>query len=185
MSRILLLGALAGVYLAAGLGGRIGELLSPNRFDPFLPIARSVELRIGERRFAEALPLANSLARTYPTEPLVAYWRGQIARGLGDAPAEAAAWEDFVRLSTAPADACPALAEAYARAGKAPEALRAYERCAQFAPDDPDRLADLGDGYARAGRRADAHAAFARALALDPENPALAARTSALESEGQ
>ena len=183
MSRTLLLAALTAVYLAAGLWGRLGALVSPHRFDPFLPLARAVELRIGAGRFAEALPLAASLARTYPDEPLIAFWRGQIQHGIGDGAAEAAAWEDYVRLSPAPGEACPALPEAYTRARREADSLAAYERCAAFAPDDPDRLADLGDAYARAGRPRDALAAFSRAAALDGDNPSLVARLSALGGE--
>lgn len=185
MSRTLLLAALTAVYLAAGLWGRIGALVSPHRFDPFLPLARAVELRIEAGRFAEALPLAASLARTYPNEPLIAFWRGQIQHGLGDAGAEAAAWEDYVRLSPTPSESCPALPVAYARAGRDADALAAYERCATFAPDDADRLVDLGDAYARDGRGRDALAAFSRAAALDDDNPSLAARLSALGGERQ
>jgi len=180
MSRTLLLAGLVAAYLTAGLWGRIGELLTPNRFDPFLPLARSVELRVGERRFAEARPLADSLARAYPDQPLVAFWRARIQHGLGNASGEALAWEDYIRMSSAPAEACPAIAEAYAAAGRTADALRGYERCAAFTPDDSDRIVDLGDAYARARQRADARQAYARALQHDGDNPALLARVAAL-----
>jgi Flp pilus assembly protein TadD len=154
-------------------------------FDPIDSIrfcrSRAPSSSASAGRFAEAQPLAETLAHTYPNEPLIAFWRAQIGHGLGRAAAEASAWEDYVRLSTTPAEACPALAEAHARAGRVDAALDAYERCAGFAPDDSDRLIDLGDAYQRAGRSHDAAAAFARALPLDPDNPWLAERLSQLQ----
>jgi tetratricopeptide (TPR) repeat protein len=184
-TRALLLATLAAAYGASGASDRIAALAHPNRFDAFLPLARAVELRIGAGRFAEAQPLADTLAHTYPTAPLIAFWRAQIRRGLGDAAGEASAWEDYVRLSETPAEACPAIAEAYARGGRADRALDAYRRCAGFAPEDSDRLLDLGDAYQRAGRGAEAAAAFARALPLDPDNPWLAARLSKLQADAR
>lgn len=166
--------------MAVALSGWAGDLWRRGQFDPFLPLARTVEQRVGEGRFAEALSLAGDLQRTYPGEPLIAHWLGRIHHGLDNAQAEASAWEQYVRLSPTPGEACPALPEAYARLGRGGDALTAYERCARFDPDDGDRFIDLGDAYARAGRTAEARQAFDRARQIDPDNPPIATRLAKL-----
>jgi Flp pilus assembly protein TadD len=178
--RTLLLLFLLAVYLAPTVRSMAGEFFRRGAFDPFLPAARALEQRIGEGRFADALPLAHALERTYPHEAQVAFWLARIHHGLNDAKSEAAAWEQYITLSEAPGEACPALPEAYARAGQETESLRAFERCAQFAPDDPEEFIDLGDAYARHGRERDARAAFERAADLDPENPDIHRRLRAV-----
>ncbi len=174
--RTILLVALLAVYLATALRGVVGELARRGQFDPFLPLARAVEQRVEEQRFSEALPLATDLRRTYPREPQLAYWLARIQQGLHDTPREIEAWEDYVRLSTDPADACSALPDAYDRIGRASDALRAYQHCASLDSSDSDRLIDLGDAYARNGRARDALREFERAQALDSGNPFLADR---------
>ena len=183
MNRTPVLVFLLGAYAAVALRGSLAGMADRTRFDPFLPLARAVELRIGERRFAEALPIARGLRQTYPREPLVAYWLARIHHGLDAPRAEVEAWENYVRLSPAPEEACPALPQAYARLGLAEESLAAYRRCVEFSPDDVDRLSDLGEAYARAGRKMEARAAFEHACRLDPENPAFADRVAALTEQ--
>jgi len=109
-------------------------------------------------------------------------WLARVHHGLNDAAREADAWESYVGLGTAPAEACPALPEAYARAGKPSDTLRAYERCTTFAPNDAEAVIDLGDAYARERRWHDACAQYTRAAELDPDNPLPAARLSGVES---
>src|SRR5262249_54310402 len=113
----LLVLALAG-YAAVGLRGPAGSWLRQNHFDPFLPVARALELRVEEGRFAEALPLARGLRQQYPHEPLIAYWLARIHLGLHDTSAEIEAWNAYQRDSSTPEEACPALPEALARAGR-------------------------------------------------------------------
>lgn len=179
MRRTLLLITLLCAYSAFAFRGVARNVLQRGAFDPFLPLARVVEQRIGDSRFAEALPVALELQHAYPTEPLVAYWLARIHHGLNDSAAEAQAWERYVVLSPAPADACPAWPEAYARLHRT-EVVSTYERCAGFAPEDADLLLDLGDTYAAEGRRDDARAAFERAARLEPDNPLPNRRLAAL-----
>jgi len=136
LRRALLLCALLAAYLTFGLRSVAGDWLSRGRFDPFLPAARAAEYRIEEQRFAEALPLVLDLWRAYPRESEVALSLARVQHGLRDAAAEAAAWEAYVKLSSAPAEACPALQDAYARAGKLAEAREAAARCLQFEARD-------------------------------------------------
>lgn len=176
MKRTILFVVLLSAYAWTALHGIVADALHRNRFDPFLPLARRLEQRVEEKRYADALPIALDLERTYPDEPLVAYWIGRIRGGLDDRAAEAAAWEHYVAISSTPAEACPALAEAYAAAGRADAALDAYARCAAFDSTDADRLVDLGDAQLRAGRTREALSTFRRAAAIDPDNPEIGRR---------
>ena len=178
--RTLLLTLLLAIYLASSVRSLVGDWMRRDAFDPFLPAARAVELRIAEGRFAEAMPLAADLERAYPDQPDIAFWQARIHHGLNDPRQEAAAWERYVAASPAPAEACPAVAEAYARAGQPADSLRAYERCAEWAPDEAEALIDLAEAYALNRREGDACAAFERAAAIDPTNPAPARRLQAM-----
>ena len=180
--RTLLLLFLLAVYLAPTVRSMAGEFFRRGAFDPFLPAARALEQRIEEGRFADALPLAHELERTYPREAQVAIWLARVHHGLNDSGSEVVAWERYVTLSPAPEEACPALPEAYARAGKPAESLQAYERCAAFDDRDVVRLVDLGEAYARAHRTHDAIAQYERAASLDPEDRNLVSRMTALRS---
>jgi tetratricopeptide (TPR) repeat protein len=178
--RLLLLSALLAIYLGSSVRSAVGDFFSRETFDPFLPAARALEQRIAEGRFADALPLASELDRAYPRQPQVVMWLARVHRGLSDPAAEAAAWEQYVELRSAPEEACPGLPEAYAHAGRVDESLRAYERCAAFDETDVVRLLDLGEAYARADRMSDAIAQYERASLLDPDDPTLASRLAAL-----
>lgn len=98
-------------------------------FDPLAPQPSAVESLTVAGRFADALPLATQLRRTYPKEPLVAYWLARINAGLNRPAEEADAWEAFVSLSSEPIDACPAWPDADRRAGRQERAVAAAERC--------------------------------------------------------
>jgi tetratricopeptide (TPR) repeat protein len=180
MRRALLLVVLLALYLASEVRSLVGGLVGRGAFDPFLPAARVIEQRIGEGRFADALPLAIELDRAYPGEAQVAFWLARVYHGLKDPAAEAEAWEQYVKLSPAPAEACPALPAAYAEVGRPAESLLAYERCVAFDEGDVQRLIDLGDAYAGANRTRDAFAQYERASRIDPGDPDLIGRMAAL-----
>jgi len=179
VKRTLLLLALLLAYAWTGLQGFVLGALHRNRFDPLLPLARRLEQRVEERRFADALPIALELEKTYPEEPLIAYWIGRIRNGLGDRAAEAAAWQRYVAMSPTPEEACPAWPEALAAIGRPDAALEAFARCAAFDPTDADRLVDLGDALLGAGRADDARATFRKAAVIDPDDPLIANRLQA------
>jgi tetratricopeptide (TPR) repeat protein len=176
VKRTLLLLALLLAYAWTALQGLVLGALHRNRFDPFLPLGRRLEQRVEEGRFADALPIALELEKTYPEEPLIAYWIGRIRNGLGDRAAEAAAWERYVAISSTPEEACPAWPEAIAATGHAAAALDAFARCAAFDATDADRLVDFGDAQLGAGRMDDARATFLRAAVIDPDNPLITSR---------
>jgi tetratricopeptide (TPR) repeat protein len=168
--------ALVVVYVGMLAGSTSG---SNPAFDAMAPRPRALELAIGETKFEQALPIAIELGRMYPEIPLVAYWTALVHRGLERHAEEAAAWEAYLTRSSVPEAACPAIAEAYDRAGDRGASLRALERCAQLEPLDAERLLDFGDGLSRAGRADAALAAYRRGLALDPDHPVLALRVGA------
>jgi tetratricopeptide (TPR) repeat protein len=167
------------VVYAAVLGGwgRAGS--SP--FEPLASRPHAIEQLIVAGRYSEALPQIRELHDRYPREWLVAMWLARAHHGLGHWRDEAGAWEQFVKLSPAPEEACPALPQAYERLGSQPLALDAYERCARFDPADAGPVADLAGAYLRAGRRDDALETFRRAAALDPDDPAIERQVASLE----
>lgn len=174
MTRVALL-----VVLLSAYGIFLERRLSPSGpagLDVVSPRARQIERAMAAERFADALPIALELEASYPREPLVAYWLALTYQGLGRSADEAAAWERFIALGAAPEDACPGLADAYARNGTGDRELQAYERCARLDPRDPERLFDLGDALERARRPSDALAAYRRAALLDQKHPVIARR---------
>jgi len=181
--RTLLIAALFLVYAAVIL--RVPARGGIAKFDPLDRRPHQVESLMVAGRFAEALPLAAELRRNFPNEPEAAFWLATIRHALGQAEAEGEAWEDYVRLSSEPVDACPAWPDAYARTGRSDRALATYERCAALDPRDPERLRDLADAYTRAGRRDAAAETLRRAVALDPDNPALQQRAVAVNGAAQ
>lgn len=153
---------------------RLPSFASSTAFEPLSPRGREVERAIEERRFADALPLAQELVRAFPDEPLIAYWLAEIYQGLERPRDEAAAWERVLEQTTLADAACPALPLAYAGIPDVPRSLEAYERCATLAPDVAERWFELGEAYASNNRPDEATRAFTRARTLDPTDPRLA-----------
>jgi hypothetical protein len=98
-----------------------------DRLDPMAPAARQVELALVDGRFDDALPLAMEQRRTFPQDPLAAYWLAAIYRGLDRRADEARAWAEFAALSSSPLDACPDAIDASRQSGDA-QAAQAWER---------------------------------------------------------
>jgi Flp pilus assembly protein TadD len=178
MKRVVLLIVLLVAY-AAVFGRRLAPV-GPAPLDVVSPQAREIERALTNRRFADVLPLALELQTAHPAEPLTAYWLALAYRGLDRPADEAAAWERFVVLGSAPAEACPDMAEAYARLGSEEQALAAYARCADLDPRDPERLLDLGHALEQAGKPADALTVYRTAATLDPGHPVIARRIDRL-----
>jgi tetratricopeptide (TPR) repeat protein len=179
MNRTALLLTLLATYIAVIV--RLTGVSGVDRgLDALAPQSRSVEQAIGERRFADALPVALELQQAHADESLVAYWLATIFHGLDRPRDELAAWETYIRLSSAPVDACPDIAEAYERLGDRARAVEQYQRCAGYDPREPDRLVDLGEAWEREQKVEQALATYQSAALLDPHNPALARRIDQL-----
>ena len=69
------------------------------------------------RGYADALEPTTRLVERFPTQHVYAERQARIFEKLGRPSDEAAAWERFVDLSPTPVDACPAIGNAYVRAG--------------------------------------------------------------------
>ena len=177
MTRAVLFAVLLGAY-GAFVGRQCASERS-TRMDVVGARAREVEQAIASARFSAALPVALELRETYPDEPLVELWLAAVYRGLDRPRDEAASWERFIVLGSAPAEACPGLADAYARADGS-RAVASYQRCVDMDPRDAERLIDLAMALERAGQGKEALEAWHRAGQLDPKHPAVARRLEQL-----
>lgn len=178
MNRTALLLTLLAAYIAVAV--QLAGMSDDRRLDALAPQSRSVEQAIGERRFVDALPLALEVQRAHDDDPLVAFWLATIFRGLDRPRDEAAAWETYIRLSSAPAEACPGVAEAYERLGERARSLDHLIRCVSNEPREPDHLVDLGDAWELEQKDERALAAYRAAALLGAHDPMLADRIERL-----
>ena len=116
-------------------------------------------------RYADALEPTSRLVARFPLQQVYAERLAHIFGKLNRAADEAAAWERFIDVSPTPIDACPAIGNAYARAGEPQKSLEAFERCVSFDPRNSEQLFFLGRAYEHAGRTADALARYSEAAA--------------------
>ena len=141
-------------------------------FDALSPRAREVERSLADHQYEQALTLANELKTKYPNEPLIELWLAEIYRGTQRYADEAQAWERFIETGSAPDEACPGLANAYAMSKPEQLDFGAFERCTKLDPRDPERLIDYGLALRLEGKKDEALDAFRRAAELDPHHPA-------------
>ena len=76
-------------------------------------------------RYADALEPTSRLVARFPLQQAYAERLARIFGKLNRAADEAAAWERFIDMSPTPIDACPAIGDAYARAGQPQKSLEA------------------------------------------------------------
>lgn len=171
------------VALAAAYGLTFARTAQPEdgskRADPLSPQGRAIERALAEGRPDEALSLAQDVRRAFPGDPFLSYLLATIYKALDQPAHEAEAWEEYIRTSTTPADACPFVAQAYDRLGERERALERFRLCVALQPDDPDRRVDLAEAYERAGKTDLANAAYREAAPLDLNNPLLASKAKA------
>lgn len=115
-----------------------------------------------------ALGPTRALVEHFPTQQVYSDRLARIYLQLDKPVEEAAAWEQFVKSAATPEDACPALPQAYARAGDPDASLRAFERCRDFDPLSAEGWFFLGQAYRRAGRDDEALHTFREAVRVDP-----------------
>jgi Flp pilus assembly protein TadD len=120
------------------------------------------------RDWQGALAPTATLVERFPNQHVFVERLARIHLRLDRAADEAAVWERFLRVSPTPEDACPAVADAYWRAGDQARSLEASIRCRDFDPLSGELHYYLGRAYERAGRPADARAAYEAALHVEP-----------------
>jgi tetratricopeptide (TPR) repeat protein len=121
-------------------------------------------------RWQAALGPTRALVEQFPTQQVYSDRLARIYFHLGQPVEEAAAWEQFVRSSSTPEDACPAMGQAYLRAGNRDASLHAFERCRDFEPSSAEGWFYLGRAYQREGRQADALQTFRESVRVDPQH---------------
>jgi hypothetical protein len=126
----LVLAGVAAAYAAVLWPATPGE--TARRADPFSPEVRAIEraLRTGDAMVA--LQLIAAVRQQFPDDPFLFYLDATGYRALGRWADEAAAWDRYLRLSDSPELACPAIVDAYARAGLRDRAEERDRTCAVF-----------------------------------------------------
>jgi tetratricopeptide (TPR) repeat protein len=122
----------------------------------------------GAGHWEKALAPTRALVDHFPTQQVYSDRLARIYFNLSKPVEEAAAWEQFVRSSSTPEDACPAIGQAYLRAGKRDASLNAFERCRDFEPTSAEGWFFLGQAYQREGRNDEALQTFREAVRVDP-----------------
>jgi tetratricopeptide (TPR) repeat protein len=122
----------------------------------------------GASEWDAALGPTRALVERFPTQQVYSDRLARIYFHLNKPADEAAAWEQFVKSSSTPEDACPALPQAYRRAGDRAAALQAFERCRDFDPMSAEGWFFLGQAYRRARRHDDALHTLREAVRIDP-----------------
>lgn len=121
-----------------------------------------------KRNWDAALGPTSMLVEKFPNQQVFAERLAKIYAGLDKSGDEASAWERFLRVAPTPQDACPAVAEAYWRAGDKEKSLDASVRCRDFDPLSGELNYYLGRAFERANRPADAKQAYLDALKVEP-----------------
>jgi len=152
------------------------------RADMLAPRGRSVELALAEGRFEDARVLAEELRRTFPEDPFPWYLLATIHRASAHLEAESAAWDEYMRRSETPVEACPDVGLAYEQRGESDQALDRFRRCADLEPNEPDRLTDLAGALERVGQIGEARDTYQRAVALEPRDLWVAGKLRELEA---
>jgi len=125
-------------------------------------------LLMRNRRFEEARPLAESMVKEFPNNPIYLRRLAEIQGELGHPKEEADAWERFMKVSPTPAEAFPALGNAYRRQGQVRLAIDAFERGVALEPKNSELLFHLGRAYEYGKAYPKALETYKRACQLNP-----------------
>lgn len=121
-------------------------------------------------QYDAALQPTLALTKAFPNQQVYAERLAIIFQHLNRPADEAGAWERVADVSPTPVDICPALPEAYDRAGHQDKALDAYERCTAFDRGNADMRFYLARAHERLGHDDAAAANYRDAVRLEPRN---------------
>lgn len=132
-------------------------------------------------RFQDALAPARRILEAYPDNPVYLRQMAQIQGRLGDAAAEAALWERFLKVSPTPAEAFLPLGDAYLKLGRRKEAIATFERAVTLEPSNADFLFRLGRALEGDRQFDRAGSVYRKGAALNPGDPDLATGWARME----
>ena len=169
MARIVLPLTVLGAYAAA-------LVIQPVRpVAASAPIATTVDIQaatalVRAGNYADALPPLLKLTESFPRNHELWKDLALVYQHLDRPIDQAAALERFVLQSPAPWEACPAIGDAYRRAGQMPKAIDAFDRCFTFQPDDVDMMFGAARAAEWSGRLDRAEELYRKALAVSDRN---------------
>jgi tetratricopeptide (TPR) repeat protein len=79
----------------------------------------------------KALKLLSRLRAAYPQNHIYIQETADLYHQTGQFKEEAAAWEDFMKVSPQPVESCPQIGIAYQQIGQAAQAISAFQRCVE------------------------------------------------------
>jgi tetratricopeptide (TPR) repeat protein len=120
-------------------------------------------------KWEAALGPTLKLKAVEPRSHILAQRLALIAQHLGRPQDEARWWEEFMRLSTTPEEACPRIGFVYRELGQKAESIQAFERCLAVNPNDSDALFFLGLAYERVGDHGRARRYYSEAAQGAPD----------------
>lgn len=122
-----------------------------------------------QRRYAEALPLAETQVNRYPQDG--ANWNtlGAVLMKLGRGADALVAMQKAAELSAERPEAHFNLATAYRQNGRLEESEAAFKRAIDLRPDYAEAYNNLGNVLSEADRLAGAEAAFRSAIGIKPD----------------
>lgn len=123
------------------------------------------------RRFSDAKPMAESMVKAFPNNPIYLRRLAEIEGELGHSKEEAEAWERFMKVAPSPGEALPALGNAYRRMGQIQQAIGAFERGVALEPRNSELMFYLGRAYEYGKAYAKARDTYKRACTLNPGDP--------------
>jgi tetratricopeptide (TPR) repeat protein len=118
----------------------------------------------------KALQLVSQLRTAYPQNHIYMRQTAELYHQLGRFKEEAAAWEEFMRVSPLPVEGCPQIGIAYQTIGQIEQAIGAFQRCVEIDSKNLDFAYYLGYAYESSRQFDRAAQIYQKAIAEDEKN---------------
>lgn len=160
--------AAAAPTAAAAASGAGGPTAADAEADAALIDGLLVESReaFSSGRWQDALEPTKAIVARFPGQHVYLARLAEVYNKLERPQDEAAAWELFMDRAPLPAEACPAVGNAYRRIGKYDLALNAFERCFQADTKNAELAFFVGLGNEWLTRFGPAEEYYGRAIAI-------------------